>query len=99
MLEASEREAVASGPDAIRAVEHTVEDTDGESVAGANPIDDPGNHNFFGLRRAVESVDAGRDPMPVGIVDVAGGRGNQLELGEGCEGGLRCLALPRGRRT
>ena len=79
----------------IEPAAHAVQDAGGEGIAGADPVDDPGDDELLGLRRAVAGVDPRREPMGIRIVDMARGRGDQPKPRKGLEGGLGRLAPPR----
>src|SRR5437764_972459 len=72
----------------IGAGKHPVEHARGESVSGANTIDDPGNEHFFGPESVRARVDARGDAVPVAIVDMTRGRGDQLKVRKGAECGF-----------
>ena len=55
---------------------------------------DSGDQDFFGLESAVGRIDARRDPVPLGVGDVARGRGDHLQIGESGKRGLSGLAPP-----
>src|SRR5580765_8475935 len=71
-----------------------VQDAGGEGIAGPDPVDDPGDHDLVGLRRALTAVDPRRNAMGVGIDDVARGRRDHVERGKLREHGVGGLSAP-----
>jgi hypothetical protein len=57
-----------------------------KGIAGANPVDDSRDEDFIGCKSRVAGVDPCRNAMAVGVVQMAGGRCNRLQLREGFEG-------------
>src|SRR3569623_148086 len=92
MLQRGQRQPGARGGLAVAARAQRVEHPGGEGIARADTVDDPGEGDFAGLDMAGARVDPGGEAVAVGILDMARGGGDRVELGKGGEGGFGGIA-------
>lgn len=92
MLQAGEGEAVLRRHAAVLAVQQTVEHAGGESIASADPVNDPGELYLLCLEALLARVDSGRKTVVIAIHSVPGGRCDSFQGRESFEGGKRCFS-------
>src|SRR3569623_2507494 len=92
MLARGARQPGARGVLAVAARAQRVEHPGGEGIARADTVADAGEGDFAGLDMADARVDPGGVVVVVGILDMASGGGDRVELGKGGEGGFGGIA-------
>ena len=94
MFEAGQGQTVTHGRLHFVAGNKPMQHARRKGIAGANPVDDSRDEDFIGCKSRVAGVDPCRNAMAVGVVQMAGGRCNRLQLREGFEGSEGCLTPP-----